>query len=104
MKVSFNTTQPNYKLPSFSAANKKKKSDAYLEYVYTKEEIRKAKTKKAISECAWVAFGVSILYFAMKKNIKINKIKASEYKRIQNAKIPFPGVDWENLAKFRDGV
>ena len=74
-----------YKNPSFMSL--RKQND--LAYVYskpTKDEIITAKTKKAVSECKYVVFGLCILYFAMKRNIKINKIKAAERKLAELAK------------------
>lgn len=75
MKISFNPAY-NYKMPSFKEDSK----DAKPVQTYTEKEIRIAKTKKAVSECATIVLGVGILYFAMKRNFKVNRIKNHEKK------------------------
>jgi len=92
MQVSFNPVMNNYKNPSFTALKKAEKKEA-IKYSYappTKDEIITAKTKKAVSECKYVVLAIGILYFAMKKNIKVNRIRNHERKLAQLAKIPVP--------------
>ena len=86
MQIGSNYIFNYYNNPSFMASKKadELKSDVYLKP--TKDEIVTAKTKKAISECKYVVLGLGILYFAMKRNIKINKIKAAERKLAELAK------------------
>ncbi len=86
MQIGSNYTYNYYKNPSFMSLKKadEAKSDVYVKP--TKDEIITAKTKKAISECKYVVLGLGILYFAMKRNIKVNKIKAAERKLAELAK------------------
>ncbi len=86
MQIGSNYTYNYYKNPSFMSLKKadEAKSDVYVKP--TKDEIITAKTKKAISECKYVVLGLGILYFAMKRNIKVNKIKATERKLAELAK------------------
>ena len=53
-------------------------------------EIKTAKTKKAISECAVVCLALGILYFGMKHNFKVNRIKAEgrRLRELENLKLP----------------
>ncbi len=88
MQVSFNTIKNNY-YTSFSAAKKEEKSFPSAA-APSKDEIITAKTKKAVSECKYIALGVSILYFAMKRNFKVNRIKNLENKAIELAKTKAP--------------
>ena len=87
-----------YQNPSFMSLKKMNdsKNDAYIKP--TKDEIMTAKTKKAVSECKYVIFGLCILYFAMKRNIKINKIKAAERKLIELAKQKVPTPQLMNVS------
>lgn len=102
MQVSFNPVMQNYKNPSFMAS-KKSAGAQFSGYTQpTKDEIITARTKKTISECKYVVFGLGILYFAMKRNIKVNKIKAAERKMVELAKqkVPKPqlmNINVENL-------
>lgn len=89
MNISLNNINNAYSYPSFSSRSKdfekmkeKKKQD----------QIITAKTKKVVSECATVALGASIVYFAMKHTFKINAIKSVQKKITELAKIPRP--DW----------
>lgn len=92
MQIGSNYISNYYNNISFMSRKKANevKSDIYVKP--TKDEIITAKTKKAISECKYVVFGLVILYFAMKRNIKINKIKAAERKLAELAKqiVPTP--------------
>ncbi len=92
MQLSFNPAINNYKNPSFTAFKRaEKKQEVRHSYAPpTKDEIITAKTKKAVSECKYVVLAIGILYFAMKKNIKVNRIKNHERKLAQLAKIPVP--------------
>lgn len=92
MQVSFNPVINNYKTPSFSALKKaKKKKEEKTSYAPpTKDEILTAKTKKAVSECKYVVIAAGILYFAMKKNLKINRIINNERRMAQLAKMEVP--------------
>lgn len=93
MKVSFNPAY-SYKTQSFG----KNENIADVKKTYTDKEIKVAKTKKAISECATIAVGVGILYFAMKNNFKINKIKNHEKKLRELANLEEPTIRIANLA------
>lgn len=57
-----------------------------------KDEITAAKTKKIISELKVIAFGVILLYFAMKRNIKVNNLKkqAEKAKKLAEMEKPKP--------------
>lgn len=92
MKVSFNPAY-SYKTQTFG----KNVNDAAPK-TYTDKEIKVAKTKKAISECATIAVGVGILYFAMKNNFKINKIKNHEKKLKELANLEAPTIRIASLA------
>lgn len=59
---------------------------------YSEKEIKTAKTKKAVSECATIAVGIGILYFAMKRNFKFNRIKNHEKKMQELAKLKAPAI------------
>lgn len=88
MQVSFNPVINNntsYKSYSYS-----EKGREYIPGPPTKEEIANAKTKKVISELKYVALGVVLLYFGMKRNIKINKIKQLAKKEAERNKITVP--------------
>lgn len=90
MQISLNSAL-NYPKSTYFAANKMaSKPNNNLEYTPTKDEIITAKTKKAISECKYVVLGVGILYFAMKHNVKVNKIKNLEKKAAELAKMKVP--------------
>ncbi len=78
MQVSFN---PSIKYSSASfKSNNKKLSNTKL----TKEEIATTKIKKSISELKYIVIGIGIIYFAMKRTLKHNRInnivKAAERK------------------------
>ena len=90
MQIGSNHISNYYNNTSFMSSKKANevKPDVYVKP--TKDEIITAKTKKAISECKYVVFGLVILYFAMKRNIKINKIKAAERKLAELAKQTVP--------------
>jgi len=89
MQVSFNPVKYNYNT-SFKSYNYTDKGREYIPDPPTKEEIAHAKTKKAISELKIVAIAVFILYFAMKRNLKYNKIKQVFKKNQERAKIVKP--------------
>lgn len=93
MKVSFNPAY-SYKTPSFG----KNEQISAEKKTYTDKEIMVAKTKKAVSECATIAVGVGILYFAMKNNFKINKIKNHEKKLRELANLEAPTIRFSTLA------
>lgn len=94
MNVSLNPCY-NYNKVSFSSLSEYEKH----EQEYRNKEIKKAKTKKAVSECATVAIGLSILYFAMKRKFKYDKIKQQEdkIKKLANQKSPSIKLTLENL-------
>ena len=54
---------------------------------HTKDEIIKARTKKAVSECKYIVIALGILYFAMKKNLKVNRLKNETKKAAELAKM-----------------
>lgn len=90
MQVSLNSALNYPKSPYFAAKKADTQTQKSLEYTPTKDEIITAKTKKAISECKYVVLGAGILYFAMKHNIKVNKIKNLEKKAAELAKMKVP--------------
>lgn len=97
MQISFNPVMQNYKSTSFMAS-KKANSEKLSGYTQpTQDEIITAKTKKAVSECKYVVLGLGILYFAMKRNVKINKIKAAERKIAELAKQKVPTPQLMNI-------
>ncbi len=67
---------------------------------FSKDEITLARTKKVISELKYIALGVIILYFAMKKNIKINNLKkeAEKAKKLADLEKPVT-IDFSALLK-----
>lgn len=90
MQISLNPyINNNY---SFKAADKKNENQKTSVSQPTRDEILTAKTKKAVSECKYVIFGIFIMYFAMKRNFKINRIKAQENKLTELAKLEVPKV------------
>ena len=86
MQIGSNYINPYSKNISFMALRKRNDESAYFYIKPTKDEIITARTKKAVSECKYVVFGLGILYFAMKRNIKINRIKSAEKKLAELAK------------------
>ena len=72
MQVSFNPVKYNNNT-SFKA-HYSSEGQKYRPVSPTKDEIETARVKKVISELKWIAIGVGILYFAMKRNFKLNKI------------------------------
>lgn len=56
------------------------------------KEIYTAKTKKILSELKYVAIGIFILYFAMKRNINKDCLKRQEAKVEKAAKIRKPTI------------
>ena len=67
---------------------------------FSKDEITLARTKKVISELKYIALGVIILYFAMKKNIKINNLKKEKEKAKKLADLEKPvTIDFSALLK-----
>lgn len=97
MQVSFN---PSYNYNSISFGKKQEKQEPVKDY--TEKEIRIAKTKKAISECATIVVGVGILYFAMKRNFKINKIKSHERKLKEISGMELPKIKLNSSVKGAD--
>ncbi len=87
-----------YNNPSFMSLKKQNDSTSNVYLKPTKDEIVTAKTKKAVSECKYVILGLCILYFAMKRNIKVNKIKAAERKLIELAKQKVPTPQLMNVS------
>lgn len=98
MKVSLNSHLYNYNQVRFSGNSNEK----LIEKNYTSKEITVAKTKKAVSECVTIALGVGILYFAMKRNFKINKIKNQEkkLKELAGFQPPKIKINPDNLDEF----
>lgn len=90
MQISLNSAMNYGKNPYFAANKTNSQTTNNINNTHTKDEILTAKTKKAISECKFVALGVGILYFAMKHNVKINKIKTLEKKAAELAKMKVP--------------
>ena len=88
MQVSFNPVIHNN--TSFKAYSYSEKGREYIPGPPTKEEISTAKTKKVISELKYIAFGIVILYFGMKRNLKYNKIKQVIKKEAEKIKTPKP--------------
>ncbi len=86
MKVSFNT---NYTKIRFCNNNTKNTDIAATAY---DKEIKKAKVKKAVSECSTIAVAVGILYFAMKRNFKFNRIKNANKKLEEAANVLLPEI------------
>ncbi len=75
MQVSFNPVKQNYYNTSFKSV---KNEEDYYYRKPAKDEILTAKTKRAVSECKYIAFAAGIMYFAMKRNFKVEKIKNYE--------------------------
>ncbi|MCD7740331.1 MAG: hypothetical protein LUH11_03175 [Candidatus Gastranaerophilales bacterium] len=99
MKVSLNllNTNKHTSYTSFSSA----KPDEKIPYNSqpSKDEILTAKTKKAVSECKYIALGICILYFAMKRNFKVNKVKNLAKKAAERAKDVAPIVQVPKVPK-----
>ncbi|MBQ4123829.1 hypothetical protein IJD44_08965 [bacterium] len=71
MQVSFTPVNNIYSHQTFGGASK--------DYINHSKEVEKdkiitAKTKKIASECAVLTLAASILYFAVKRNIKMNAV------------------------------
>lgn len=84
MKVNFNTynTYPKTSFCSDKKFNLLKKSK--------EKQIKIADTKKVISECTTIAFGLTILYFAMKRNFMSNGVKNEAKKIMEQTKNSVP--------------
>lgn len=89
MKVNFN---PAFKYNSNFSDFIKPSDENQMLYTSMpkKDEIIIAKTKKAVSECKYVVIALGILYFAMKKNFKVNRIKNEAKKAAELAKMKVP--------------
>lgn len=81
---------------NFEGLKKKNQKHKYG-YYPTPDEINIAKTKRTISECKFIAIGIAILYFAMKKNFKNNGIKAMEAAAAKKASMIAPIPQKVNL-------
>lgn len=66
------------------------KQNKIVPRTYTEDEVRIARTKKTVSQLKVIALGVGIIYFAMKRNFKINreKLKAMRIARIEKLAVP----------------
>ena len=97
MQVSFN---PLIKYSNNFSGLRKSEKNSSAPKIYTEDELKIAKTKKAISEFGIVAVALGILYFGMKHNFKINHIKAEgrRLREIENIKLP------ENIGKKIKGI
>ena len=80
---------PSYNLYSKTSFGAVKKSDYSLKKSRDKQ-IKIANTKKVVSECITVAFGLTILYFAMKRNFMKNEVQAEIKKRAEQTKNSVP--------------
>ncbi len=91
---------------SFKSINKKEEETTKAAAQPTKDEIITAKTKKAISECKYIIFGIFIMYFAMKRNFKINKINAQlqKPKTPTGIKAPKIIITKEDIEKTANGI
>ena len=95
MKVNFN---PSFRYNSiFSEFRNKSENKSGVTPVYTKEQIITAKTKKTISECKYIVIALGILYFAMKKNLKNNRLKNEAKKAEELAKMIVPKKSLINI-------
>ncbi|MCD7780331.1 MAG: hypothetical protein LUH05_06635 [Candidatus Gastranaerophilales bacterium] len=92
MQVSFTPVTQNYYKPMFKAAKKEEEKPSFK--MPAKDEMVTAKAKKVFSECRIIALGVVILYFAMKRNFKINKeadiLKKETAKKLKKSKAALP--------------
>ena len=75
------------------------------EPIYTEHDIRKAKTKKVLSECRVVVLAAIIFYFLLKNNFKANKQKSEIKKMTEKAKLKAPDISEDfrqnkNFSKF----
>ena len=95
MQVSFN---PLIKYSNNFSGLRKSEKNSSAPKIHTEDELKIAKTKKAISEFGIVAVALGILYFGMKHNLKINHIKAEGRRLIENIKLP------ENIGKKIKGI
>lgn len=100
MQVSFNPSI-KYKNSPFEEFYQQQEKKPALNHSSSsgpsRDEIITARTKKAISECKFVIFALGILYFAMKRNIKVNKIRMEERKLIELSKMKVPHKDVLNI-------
>lgn len=85
MKVSLNPLYQN-NCTNFSGSKEYEAARAQSK----QNKIITAKTKKVISECATVAAGLAIVYFAMKHNLKVNGIKTTAKKAAEMSRVPAP--------------
>lgn len=89
MKISFNPVNNMYSHQTFGS--KAKDYEDSIKKI-KQDRVITSKTKKVVSECATVALGATIVYFAMKHTFKINGIKSAQKKISELAKTPRP--DW----------
>lgn len=88
MRVSLNTNYNNIKSVNFG----ENCIDSKIKSQYTDKEIKMAKVKKVVSECSTVCLGIGILYFAMKRNFKFNRIKNIDKKIQETKKLVLPNL------------
>lgn len=87
-----------------SNSNVQNKPDT-VETTYSEQEIRKAKTKKVLSECRITVLAAIVFYFLLKNNFKANKQKSELKKMTEKAKLKAPDISEEfrqnkNFSKF----
>ena len=98
MKVNFNTSYNCYPKVSFAASTPS--NDAAQKS--REKQVKIANTQKAVSECTVVALGLTILYFAMKRNFMENNVKSEAKKILKQSqnKIPPFTVNADLLKPF----
>lgn len=89
MKVELNPINNRYK-NSFRKNDGIKNAENYSYTSPSKDETAVVKTKKIISELKIIALGVVLLYFGMKRNIKVNNLRkrAEKAKKLADMKKP----------------
>lgn len=86
MKVNSVTSYNTY--PKTSFCSDKKQNDVIQKS--KEKQMKIANTKKVISECTTIAFGLTILYFAMKRNFMKNGVKNEAKKLMEQSKNRIP--------------
>ena len=100
MNVQLNPITNKYNYVSFKKSVIEQYEKENSSGSFSKDEITLARTKKVISELKYIALGVIILYFAMKKNIKINNLKKEKEKAKKLADLEKPvTIDFSALLK-----
>ena len=84
MNVKLNTSYNNCLPVAFGS--KRREQDAIKKQKRKENRILTANTKKVVSECTTVALGLTILYFAMKRNFQQNAVENTKKKLIEQAK------------------